>query len=147
MRAMAFRGIGDTARWSPGFNANLEAQGSLLTGIRGSPHQEVRGSSVVSGRRAQERGASRSSERSPMEDLPCETCCQKLEPHQQMVQCSSCGKWTHENCQEQLDIGMTWHALMCLMCKQKVTHWLRIVAAAEKRGSAHGVRMIGLEPF
>ena len=131
---MKFQRIGDTARVSLGFDTNLERQGSLLTGVRGSPRQEARSiSAAVSGRRTQERGSSRSSERPPMEDLPCETCWQKLEPHQQMVQCSGCGKWTHENCQEQLDIGMRWHAVMCLMCKNKVTHWLRIVAAAEKR--------------
>ena len=125
--------IGGTARESPGFNANLEEQGSLLLGRRGSPHPEVRGSSVVLGRRAQEIGASRPYERPQFEDLPCETCCQKLEPYQELSQCSACGKWTHERCQEQLDIGMAWHAIMCLMCKQKVTHWLRIVTAVETK--------------
>ena len=78
---------------SPGFNANSERQGSLLIGVRGLPQQVARNTSAaVSGRRAQERGASRSSERPQMEDLPCETCCQKLEPYQQIVQCSGCGK-------------------------------------------------------
>ena len=118
--------VGDTARLSPGFNANfgrqgsspgfsenLERQGSLLTGVRGLPQQVARSiSAAVSGQRAQERGASRSSERPQMEDLPCETCCQKLEPYQQIVQCSGNGKWTHERCQERSDIGMRWHALM-----------------------------------
>ena len=127
-----FQRIGDTARESPGFNANLEEQGSLLLGRRGSPQQEVRSILVVSGRRAQERGASRP-ERPQFEDLACETCCQKLEPYQALSQCSACGKWTHERCQEQLDIGMAWHAVMCLVRKQKVTHWLRIVAAAEQK--------------
>ena len=90
-------------------------------GRRGSPHREVRARAVISGRRAQERGASRSSEIPRFEDhLPCETCCQKLEPYQELAQCSACGKWTHERCQEQLDIGMAWHAVMCLMCKQRV---------------------------
>ena len=68
-----------------------------------------------------------------MEDIPCETCHQKLEPYQQKVQCSGCGKCIHERCQENLDIGMRWHALMCLMCKNKVAHWLRIVEASQKR--------------
>ena len=85
--------IGDTARLSLGFSANLDRQGSLLIGVRGLPQQVARSTSAaVSGRRAQERGASRSSERPQMEDLPCETCCQRLEPHQQSVQCSGCGK-------------------------------------------------------
>ena len=130
--------IGDTATSSLGFSENLERQGSLLTGVRGLPQQVARRmSAAVSGQRAQERGASRSSERPQMEDLPCETCCQKLEPHQQLVQCSGCGKWTHEQCQEQLDIGMRWHVEMCLMCKNKVAHLLRIVAASETRRWRH----------
>ena len=113
---------------------NLDRQGSLLTGVRGLPQQAARSiSAAVSGRRAQERRASRSSERPQMEDLPCETCYQKLEPSPQIVQCSGCGKWTHERCQERLDIGMRWHALMCLMCKNKVADWLRIVEASQKR--------------
>ena len=93
--------IGDTARLAPGFSANLDRQGSLLIGVRGLPQQVARSTSAaVSGRRAQERGASRSSERPQMEDLPCETCYQKFEPYPQLVQCSGCGKWTHERCQE-----------------------------------------------
>ena len=63
----------------------------------------------------------------------CETCWQKLEPRQQTVQCSGCGKWIHEYCQEQLDIGMRFHAMMCLMCTNKASHWLRIARAAESK--------------
>ena len=143
--------IGDTARSSPGFNANfgrqgsspgfsenLERQGSLLIGVRGLPQQVAMSiPAAVSGQRAQERGASRSSERPQMEYLPCETCCQKLEPYPKLVQCSGCGKWTHERCQERLDIGMRWHAVMCLMCKNKVAHLLRIVATSQKRRYRH----------
>ena len=85
--------IGDTARLSPGFSANLDRQRSLLTGVRELPQQVARSTSAaVSGRRAQERRASRSSEGPKMEDPPCETCYQKLEPYPQIVQCRGCGK-------------------------------------------------------
>ena len=125
-----FQRILDTARESPGLSANLDGQGtSLLLGRRGSPHREVRTRAIISDRRAEE-GASRP-ERPRYEDLPCETCCQKLEVYQALSQCSGCGKWTHRGCQEQLDIGTTWHAEMCLSCKQRVTRWLRIVNAIE----------------
>ena len=105
----------EISRMSPGLSENLDRQGSLLIG--------------VSGRRDQEGRASRSGERPQMEDLSCETCYQKLEPHQQLEQCSACGRWTHGQCQERLDIGKRWHVLMCLMCKNK-EHWFRIQSRA-----------------
>ena len=48
-----------------------------------------------------------------------------------MSQCSGCGNWTHQGCVEQLDIGTSWHAEMCLTCKHKATRWLRVVSAVE----------------
>ena len=119
-----------SARGSPELSANLDGQGtSLLLGRRGSPHPEVRARAVVSERRAEE-GASRL-ERPRYEDLLCETCCLRLERYQQVSHCRGCGNWTHRGCVEQLDIGMSWHAEMCLTCKHKATRWLRVVSAVE----------------
>ena len=67
-----------------GLSENLVMQGPVLTG--------------VSGRRARERSASMSVDRSQLEYLSCETCYQKLELHQQSEQCSGCGRWTHVQC-------------------------------------------------
>ena len=36
-------------------------------------------------------------------------------------------------CHVCLDIGSRWHALMCIVCKNKVEHWFRIVAASQKK--------------
>ena len=125
-----FQRILDTARESPGSSANLDGQGtSLLFGRRGSPHREVRARAVISERRAEE-GASRP-ERPRYEDLLCETCCLRLERYQQVSHCRGCGNWTHQGCVEQLDIGASWHAEMCLTCKHKEARWLRVVSAVE----------------
>ena len=109
----------EISRVSLELSENLDIHGPLLIG--------------VSGRRAQERRASRSVERPQLEDLSCETCYQKLELHQQIEQCSGCGRWTHVQCHVCLDIGNRWHVSMCLVCKNKVEHWFRIVAVSQKK--------------
>ena len=32
-----------------------------------------------------------------------------------------------------LDIGIRWHASMCIVCKSKAEHWLRIVSASQRQ--------------
>ena len=112
-------------------DAAWESQGlSASEGERGGPqHPGVRAKGVMS-------------ERSPEEGVPqvrrprlrqvgCETCCLRLEQYQRLLQCHGRRNWIHEGCVEQLDIGTSWHADMCLTCKFKATRMLRVVSAVE----------------
>ena len=110
---------------SLGLRENFATEGPHLAGV----------SHLIdsSGRRARERSATRSVDRSQLEDLSCETCYQKLELRQQSEQCSGCGRWTHVQCHVCLDIGHRWHVLMCIVCKNKVEHWFRIVEASQRK--------------
>ena len=89
-------------------------------------------------------------ERSPEEGVPqarrprlrqvgCETCCLRLEQYQRLLQCHGCRNWIHEECVEQLDIGTSWHADMCLTCKFEATRMLRVVSACSKCGASGGM--------
>ena len=128
----AFQRALESLRLSPGFNNNMEQQESTGDGAREQPHQDARSTSAVSGRRTQEQGASTRRPGVIPPIIQCETCLQRLEG-QHAVQCSGCGKGTHVGCQSQLDIGDRFHAMMCFLCTHKVSHWLRIVGAAERR--------------
>ena len=110
---------------SPGLSENLAMEEPHLTGVSHLTDG--------SGRRARERSASRSVDRSQLDDISCETCYQKLELRQQSEQCCGCGRWTHVQCHVCLDIGHRWHVLMCIVCKNKVEHWFRIVEASQRK--------------
>ena len=66
-----------------------------------------------------------------LRQVGCETCCLRLEQYQRLLQCNGCRNWTHEECVEQLDIGTSWHADVCLTCKFRATRMLRVVSAVE----------------
>ena len=120
----------DSARESPGVSANAEGQGtSQRVGRRGSPQPEVRTGEVISERRPEE-GASQA-EGPRYKQVLCETCCLRLKRYQHLSQCNGCSSWTHRECVEQLDIGASWHAEMCLTCKHKAERMLRVVSAVE----------------
>ena len=128
----AFQRTLESLRMSPGFNNDLEQQESTGDGAREQPHQDARSTSAVSGRRTQEQGASTRRPGVIPPIIKCETCLQRLQG-QHAVQRSGCGKGTHVECQSQLNIGDRFHAMMCFMCTNQVSHWLRIVRAAESR--------------
>ena len=130
----AFQRTLESLRMSLGFHSDLEQQESTGDGAREQPHQDAGGISAaaVSSRRTQEQGASTRRPGGMPVILTCETCLQRL-PAQEAVQCSGCGKGTHAECQSQLNIGDSFHAMMCFMCTNQVSHWLRIVRAAESR--------------
>ena len=90
------------------------------------PHQDAQSTSTVSGRRTWERGASTRRPRGVPVILMCETCQQQVSA-EEAVRCSGCGKGTHDECQAQLDTGDRFHAMLCFMCTNRVTHLLRIV--------------------
>ena len=67
--------------------------------------------------------------------ISCETCCLRLKPNQNRVQCSACRLWIHEMCVERLKFGTRYQATMCLTCKQKATRMIRAANAVER---SHG---------